>query len=365
MIGRHYKIPLSSVTKCGPGSEFIAAGNGRAEQPSGMKQFAHGVPPDCFRVVIVGAGPAGIGTAVALSKLNISPVLLIDRSAEVGGVPAMYEVKPSGVPTFVVRSRGRVLFGRQFAVQLAHELRQTGSTVWLESQVINVDKATKSLTLVNPRGKTTVSADAIVFACGAREKTRSERGWITGDRPARQFYTMQLLQLLDGCHALPAEHPAIIGSDLIAYSAAAKLRAAGSEEPIMFDRLSRPAARVWERLYFRKWSRPAWHATGGNIAIADALCVTRIRSIDRDYSCDGVVFSGDLIPNSELVAAAGLELTRPDQIPVTIRRNELSELGWFIAGAERGGLHGADWCYRDGRRAALAVARYLSRRGPS
>ena len=38
---------------------------------------------------------------------------------------------------------------------------------------------------------------------------------------------MQLLQLIDGRSALPAKRPAIIGSDVIAYAAGAKLCAAG------------------------------------------------------------------------------------------------------------------------------------------
>jgi Pyridine nucleotide-disulphide oxidoreductase len=286
-------------------------------------------------------------------------VLLIDRASEIGGVPAKYEVKQGGVPTFVAWNRGRVLFGKQFVESLARELNQTNTDTWLECQVIELDRATRTLQTVSPRGRAEIQADAVVFACGAREQTRSERGWIVGDRPARQFFTMQLLQLLDGCHALPLERPAIIGSDLIAYSAAAKLRAAGSQQAIMCDRANRPAARIWERLYFSKWTRPDWHAAAGNIAISDTWRETGLQIGQRRYDCDGIVLCGELIPNSELVAAAGLDVTQPNRIPVTKGRNELSEPGWFIAGAEGGGFHGADWCYRDGRRAANAVSKYL------
>ena len=121
-------------------------------------------------------------------------------------------------------ARARIVFGKQFVAWLANELSETNVETWLETQVIDVDKATKTLTVVSPRGKDgrPCRCDSVCVR-GAR-KTRSERGWIVGDRPARQFFTMQLLQLLDGCHTRPMERPAIIGSDLIAYSAAAKLR---------------------------------------------------------------------------------------------------------------------------------------------
>ena len=44
-----------------------------------------------FRVVIIGAGPAGIGAAIALSKQGITTVALIERSDNIGGVPYLYK----------------------------------------------------------------------------------------------------------------------------------------------------------------------------------------------------------------------------------------------------------------------------------
>ena len=63
----------------------------------------------------------------------------------------------------------------------------------------------------------------------------------------------------------------------------------------------------------------------------------------------------------DTITAAGLEVSQLDRIPLRRSRYELSEPGWFVAGAEVGGLHGAYWCYQDGRRAAGAVANYLAR----
>jgi glycerol-3-phosphate dehydrogenase len=360
MISEHYQIRLGSVTKRGPGTEFIAGGGSTSVRSSVAVAPQSRTHRHHVRTVIVGAGPAGIGAAVELAKFGISPVVLIDRATEIGGLPAKYDIKPGGVPTFVAWNRGRVLFGKQFVDQLTRELSRTNTEIWLETHVLDADKATKTLIVVSPHGKMAITADAVIFACGAREATRSDRGWIMGNRPARLFYTMQLLQLVDDCHVLPVERPAIIGSDLISFSAAAKLRAAGSQEAIMCDRRSRPRARFWERIYFRKWSHPVWFAASGNVDIADKAKVTAIRVGQHHHHCDGIVLSGELVPNSELVAAAGLAVTESDRVPVMTSRNELSEPGWFIAGAECGGFHGADWCYRDGRRAARTAAKYLS-----
>jgi glycerol-3-phosphate dehydrogenase len=360
MISHHFRIPLASVTKRGPGSEFIAAGAGIREQPSPAVQSPRAAIASRYRVVIVGSGPAGIGAAVGLARAGISPVLLVDRATEVGGVPAKYQVKQGGVPTFVVWSRGRILFGSQFVDILRAKLDGTSTDIQLECQVIDVDKTTSSLTLVGPHtGKTRVTADAVVFACGAREKTRSEGGWIAGHRPARQFSTMQLLQLLDGCQAMPMERPAIIGSDLIAFSAAAKLRSAGSQQALMFDQRSRAATGLLERLYFGRWSRPVLRTAVDAITISGDLRVSGLRVGQEHLDCDGVVISGELVSNSELIVAAGLAVSQPGRIPEKLGGNQLSEPGWFVAGAQIGGFHGAYWCYQDGQRAGRNVATYL------
>ncbi|MGI9429876.1 MAG: FAD-dependent oxidoreductase [Bythopirellula sp.] len=362
MISKHYTIPLGSVTKRGPGSEFIASGvtvPGRIENATAQQEVKW---KSHYRVVIVGAGPAGMGTAVELGRRGIRDVLLVDRAAEMGGIPAKYEIKSGGVPTFVVWSRGRVLFGQQFVEMLRREVDDARPDIWLECQVTHVDQADRSLTVVSPQmGQTKIQADAIVFACGSREKSRSERGWITGNRPARQLFTMQLLQLLDTCQVTPLQRPVIVGSDLIAFSAAAKLRAAGSQEAIMFDRRARPAAGLLERLYFRRWCRPAWQPVTDGVHIGNPWVVTDVQVANDLQTCDGVILSGELVPNSELVVAAGLAVSQSDRTPVRHSRNELSQPGWYVAGAEAGGFHGAHWCYQDGRRTAGAVADYLAR----
>ena len=71
-----------------------------------------------FRVAVIGAGPAGIGTAVSLAKRGIGPVVLIERRAEAGGTPMGYRRKDGGVPTFVEWTRGRVVFGEELAERI-------------------------------------------------------------------------------------------------------------------------------------------------------------------------------------------------------------------------------------------------------
>jgi len=259
----------------------------------------------------------------------------------------------------VVWSRARVLFGKQLVDILAKKLALTETSVWLNSQVIGVNRAERRLTVLSPeRGKVDIKAEAVLFACGAREETRSERGWIAGHRPARQFFTMQLLQLLDEHGVTPTQRSMIIGSDLIAYSAAAKLVASGADVPELFDHSPGRRASLLARFYFSRWARPVWHRVE-EVDLRGSKIVEHLKVGKEKFACDGVVISGGLVPNDELLKSVGLCSGRNVRMEVR-DRNEAVEPGWFVTGAEVGGFRSASWCCRDGRRAARTVAKFLS-----
>jgi thioredoxin reductase len=313
-----------------------------------------------FKVAIIGGGPAGIGVAVGLAKRGIGPVVLIERRAEVGGTPMGYRKKPGGVPTFVEWTRGRVVFGEELAGRMAKRLAKTDTTIRLSAQVTQIDPAEKRLTLLGPEGVCDVTADAVVLAAGAREQTPVEKGWLAGARTARVGFTRHITGWLDGHGLLPARKPVVVGSDLIAYSAAAKLRAAGSDEPVMIDQRRSPEASFFERLFFRRWTRPDWSGGVSTLEIKGHGSPTHVESSNgREWQGDGVIICGQLVPNTELALMAGMDVDLPSRQLQLARGQALSQPGWFAAGNVLGGFHGAQWCYFNGRRVARAVARFL------
>jgi len=321
-------------------------------------------PAPHFQVVIIGAGPAGIGAAVALSKRGIRSIALVERSDKVGGIPALYKSKRGGVRTFVRWSRGGIpVFGEEYARWLGLQLAKTEAQVLLQSQVIEIEAKEKRIVLVNPlEGQTTLTADAVIMACGAREETAAERGWVTGSRPVRVFFTKQLLQLIDGNGLLPMQNPVIIGSDLIAYAAAAKLEAAGSKNAVIVDIRDRPQCSFFERLYFRRWSNPKFRAVAAKsveVVGSGAASGIRLPKENEIVPCDGIVICGELVPNSELALLGNFSVDLPSRKPVVVQGCQLSESGWFAAGNMLGGFHGAEWCYFNGRRVAQAVNKFL------
>jgi len=316
-----------------------------------------------FNVIIIGAGPAGVGAAIALSKRGIKSITIIERSDKIGGIPSFYKKKKGGVRTFVRWSRGGFpVFGEDYAQWLEKQLIKTKVRIELQSQVLNIDAKKKILTLVSPEeGEVNYSADAIVMACGSREETPAERGWLAGSRPVRVLFTKQLLRLLDGNHLLPMNNPLIIGSDVIGYAAAAKLKAAGASDAIIVDNCSRPKCGFFERLYFRIWSNPDYQGLSAkSIEVTGNKTASGVNFNGKNIPCDGIVICGELIPNSELALNGNIKVELHSRKPIVAKNYQLSEPGWFAAGNILGGFHGAEWCYFNGKRVARAAANYLS-----
>ena len=314
------------------------------------------------KVAIVGSGPAGIGAAIGLARRGVGPIVLIERSYEIGGIPARYKAKNGRIRTIVSWKRGHVIFGQNFVNRLQRKLDKTDVQIWIESQVIKIDPDKRKLTLVNPReGKFHITADAIILACGAREKTMAERGWIAGSRSARVFFANHLLDLIDRHDILPSHNSAIIGSDLLAYSAAAKLKKAGASELTMIDTSHKPKCSFLERLYFKRWIHPKWRGLVKSAKIISTDSMEIITSPDnRRISCDGIFVSGELVPNTELAILGSLKVELSSRKLIVKSEFQLSTNGWFAVGNMLGGSRGAEWCYFNGLNCAKSVVKHLS-----
>ena len=251
-----------------------------------------------------------------------------------------------------------MMHGREFVNPLLTKLRETNIQVHTESLVLEINKDKKSFSVLRPGEKYEVKSNAAVLACGAREKSRAERGWITGSRPSDVFYTMNILDHSTRHKRVSWEHPVIFGSDLVAFSAAAKLAHNGAEHPIMLDNGKRKT-NILKRFYFKSLTEPKWLGPSNHATIEGIGKITSISTDDRQLSCDGAIISGDLVANSELALLAGLKVNSLNRKPLLYNNQQLSELGWFAAGNVTGNIHGAYWCYLNGRLVARHIAGYL------
>ena len=101
VVAKELDMPIHAVTKCGPGTEIaagpLASSSAAAAQaavsPDGGGGGVGGEPPkERYKVVVVGAGPAGVGAACALVANGVAAddILVVDRADGVGGIPLRY-----------------------------------------------------------------------------------------------------------------------------------------------------------------------------------------------------------------------------------------------------------------------------------
>lgn len=308
-------------------------------------------------VAIIGAGPAGIGAAVTLSKMGIGPIALIDREPRVGGISARYT--SDDVPTYVLWTLGKVVPGYRYAEKLRTELDSAKVELHLQSSVIGMDPETNTLTIVSPeRGQWLLHADTILLACGARESSRSERGWIYGHRPSGVYFTTNLLDL--GKSAETRGDAAVIGSEVMGYAAAAKLSKSGAKQVSLADDASRPRSLLPKRMFFYRWAVPNWI---GGVRQAIIRGNRSVESIEvgsgEPIKAAQVAITGSLVPNSELVTEAGLAAEKLTRRVLSVKDYRIDDTSIFLAGNILGLSCSGQWAYWTGKWAAKSIAAHL------
>ena len=127
--------------------------------------------------VVLGGGPSGLAAAVALRRLGIEPVTVIEREREAGGIP-----RHSDHTGFGLRDLHTVLRGPRYAARYRELAEKEAVEVLTETMVTGWEGA-RSLKLTGPGGPWELEPPAVVLATGCRERPRSAR-LVPGSRPA-------------------------------------------------------------------------------------------------------------------------------------------------------------------------------------
>ncbi|MEU2233862.1 FAD-dependent oxidoreductase [Streptomyces vietnamensis] len=305
-------------------------------------------------VLVVGAGPAGLAAAARLAAAGAGRVEVLEREDAAGGVPR-HCVRPG----FGADARGRALDGPAYtrravrAALRAGALVRTGvsATGWAGPLTLDVTA---------PTGLERIRAGAVVLATGARERPRSAR-LVPGTRPAGVLTTGELQRTVArfGPHGESVGRRAVVvGGDPVARGAVRTLRAAGVEVAAVVTEL--PSGTVsFERV-------PVLTGTVVTELLGRGrLTGVAVRGGDGRTAvlrCDTVVFTGDWIPDHELVRARGLPLAPGTRGPVTDPGFRTAEPGVFAVGNLLRGVEPAPVAAAEGRAVADPVLERLGGR---
>lgn len=266
------------------------------------------------KIVIVGGGPAGLAAAASAAEYGETDILLLEREKETGGILNQCIHNGFGLHTF-----GEELTGPEYAARFSARVRALDIETRTETTVLSVTR-NKIVTAVNPAdGLFSVKADAVVLACGCRERPRGAVN-IAGARCAGIYSagTAQKLVNIDGY--LPGREVVVLGSGDIGLIMARRLTCEGARVKAVaeimpyssglnrnivqclddFDiplLLSHTVVRIEGRE----------RVTGVVLARVDENRQP-VRGTERYISCDTLLLSVGLIPENELLSQAGVGL---------------------------------------------------------
>ncbi|MFI6649169.1 FAD-dependent oxidoreductase [Streptomyces sp. NPDC050529] len=304
-------------------------------------------------VLVVGAGPAGLGAAAELAASGVRRVEVLEREQSAGGIPrhchhaGFGSSRPNGGtsgPEYARRSTA--------AAARAGATLRTGITVtgWA---------GPRTLDATGPGGLERITAHAVVLATGARERPRSAR-LVPGTRPAGVYTTGELQQAVHIHHQHIGTRAVIVGDEPVSIAAADTLRAAGVE--VVARVTDRPAA--LPAALGRHHGAPLLTRTTVTALVGSPrLTGVAVRHGDgrtTTLPCDTVVFTGDWIPDHELARRGDVPLDPGTRGPAHDAAYRTHAPGVFAAGNLLHAVESAGTAAAEGRALAAPVRRHLA-----
>jgi thioredoxin reductase len=320
------------------------------------------------RVLVVGAGPAGLSAAAELRRLGVGSVLVADRETAAGGVP-----RHSWHTGYGLRDRHRIMTGPAYARVLADAAVAAGAEVRLGTTVTGwvnsgagaaLGAGAHIVTMTSGRGIETVHATAVLLATGCRERPRPAR-LVPGDRPGGVMTTGELQQRVYLGHERMTGRALVVGAEHVSFSAVMTLAHAGASVAALVTEYERQQSYAAFRLGAAlRWRVPVWtstrvHRVTGRGQLTGAEVADVRTGALRFVPCDMVVFTGDWIPDHELARTAGLAMDPGTHGPAVDTTLRTSAAGVFAAGNMVHAAETADIAALSGRHAARHIAAAL------
>ena len=289
-------------------------------------------------ILIVGAGPAGLAAAIAARESGVSSVLIVEREKHPGGILRQCIHNGFGLHRF-----SEELTGPEYAQRDIDRAAELGIPVECSTTVLSVSSDRTVTCASSVSGLQRIRAGAVILAMGCRERPRGAL-CTPGTRCAGIYSagTAQRFVNLEGY--MPGKRVVILGS--------------GDIGLIMARRMTLQGAKVLACVEIMPYS------SGLNRNIVQCLqdygiplllshTVTDIRGRERlegvtvsrvdenrkpvpgtetEFDCDTLLLSCGLIPENELSAGAGVELSPATSGAVVDNTFETSVPGVFACG---------------------------------
>ncbi len=289
-------------------------------------------------VLIIGAGPAGLGAGIKAREMGAGRVLVLERDFEAGGILNQCIHNGFGLQYF-----SEELTGPEYAGRFIREAGRAGVEVQTDTMVLEVKPSLEVITSSKKYGLQRFRAKSVVLAMGCRERTR-DAIQIYGTRPAGILTagTAQRYTNIEGF--LPGRQVVVLGSGDIGLIMARRMKLEGCQVQGVYELLpytnglSRNVVQCLNDFSIPLYLQQTIARVHGDHRLEGVTAVKvdkkgkTLPGTEEFVPCDTLLLSVGLIPENELSRKAGVEIDPRTGGPIVNQGRMTNIPGIFACG---------------------------------
>ena len=266
-------------------------------------------------VLVIGSGPAGLAAAIAAREDGVENLLVLEREHTSGGILRQCIHNGFGLHRFKEE-----LTGPEYAQRDIDRARELNIPIQCDTTVLSVDGERRVTCVSAEHGLQTIETGAIVLAMGCRERPRGALG-IPGTRCAGIYSAGTAQKFVNMEGFMPGKRVVILGSGDIGLIMARRMTLQGAKVLACVELM--PYSSGLNRNIVQclnDYDIPLYlNHTVTDIQGRERLSGVTVSKVDENrrpipgteihFDCDTLLLSVGLIPENELSALAGVELS--------------------------------------------------------